>query len=245
MLRDMDDTGLGRAIRILRQRRSWRQVDLADRAGLGRSVISDIERGRAARHTIQTTRTILRALGAEITIGVRWGGPGDLDRLLDRDHAALVRAWAELNEAHGWEVWPEASYSVYGERGRVDLMAFHAATGVLQVAEMKTGVWDVQETLGRLDTKIRLAPRIAGERGWVVRRIVGALVIAEGRTARRRIEEHAVLFRRYAARSTRAKAFIACPTDDVTGILAFLSLPHSAQRGLRRAGQRRVRRPGA
>ena len=241
----MDDAGLGRTLRVLRQRRGWRQVDLADRAGFGRSVISDIEHGRAARHTIGTTRRILRALGAEITIGVRWGGPGDLDRLLDRDHATLVRVWAELNQSRGWETWPEASFSVYGERGRIDLIAFHPPTGVLQVAEMKTGVWDLQEMLGRLDTKIRLAPRLAAERGWVTRRVVGALVIADGRTARRRIAEHAVLFRRYAVRGPAAKAFIARPTDDVTGILTFVSLPHSTHRGVRRAGQRRVRRPGA
>lgn len=241
----MDDAALGRAIRSLRHRRGWRQVDLASRCGVGRSLVSDIELGRAARYTFGTIRKVLAALGAELTVGVRWSGPGDLDRLLDRDHAALVRAWAELNESHGWEVWPEASFSVYGERGRIDLLAFHRSTGVLQVAEMKTGLWDLQETLGRLDMKVRLAPRLAADRSWDVRSVVGALVIAEGRTARRRIEEHAVLFRRYAVRGRAAKAFVARPTTDVTGILAFLSLPDSDHRGVRRAGRRRVRRPRA
>ena len=216
-------------------------MDLAARCGLGRSAISDIERGHADRYTLGAIRHALQALDADAAVSVRWGGPGDLDRLLDRDHATLVRTWAELHEARGWEIWPEASFSVYGERGRVDLLAFHAPTGVLEVAEMKTGLWDINETLGRLDAKVRLAPRLAKERGWNVQKVVGALVIAEGRTARRRIEEHVVLFARYALRSHAARAFVAAPTPDASGLLAFVTLPNSNQAGLRRAGQRRVR----
>jgi hypothetical protein len=217
------------------------QVDLAARCGLGRSAISDIERGHADRYTFGAIRGVLRALDADVTFSVRWGGPGDLDRLLDRDHAALVRTWAELHQAHGWEIWPEASCSVHGERGRIDLLGFHPPTGLLEVAEMKTGLWDIQDTIGRLDTKIRLAPRLAKDRSWIVRRVVGALVIGEGRTARRRIEEHAVLFARYAVRGRAAKAFVKAPTPDATGLLAFVPLPPANHARLRRGGQRRVR----
>lgn len=238
----MDDARLGRAIRVLRQRRGWRQVDLTTKSGVGRSAISDIERGHADRYTLGAIRGVLRALDGDATVSVRWGGPGDLDRMLDGDHAALVRTWAELHEAHGWQTWPEASFSVYGERGRVDLLAFHAPTGVLEVAEMKTGIWSLHDTIGRLDTKVRLAPRLAAERGWSVRRVVGALVIAEGRTARRRVEEHAVLFARYALRGRAARAFVAAPSIGTKGLLAFVSLPDSNRARLGRAGQRRVRR---
>lgn len=185
---------------------------------------------------------MLRALDADASIALRWGGPGDLDRLLDRDHASLVRIWAELHEAHGWEVWPEASFSIYGERGRVDLLAFHAPTGTLEVDEMKTALWDLQDTIGRLDTKVRLAPQIAAERGWKVRTVIGALVVAEGRTARRRIEEHEVLFRRYTLRGHAARAFVRRPTAGVSGLLAFVTLPDANQGRLVRAGRRRVRR---
>jgi transcriptional regulator with XRE-family HTH domain len=245
----MEDARLGRTIRVLRQRRGWRQVDLASRCKLGRSAISNIERGHADRYTVGSIRDVLRALGADSTISVRWGGPGDLDRLLDRDHAALVRTWAELHAAHGWEIWPEASFSVYGERGRVDLLAFHPPTGVLEVAEMKTGIWDLQDTIGRLDTKVRLAPRLAAGRGWAVGQVVGALVIAEGRTARRRFEEHAVLFAPYAVRGRAAKAFVKSPTPGATGLLAFVSMPNSNHAGRRHARTtesaptRRLRRP--
>jgi transcriptional regulator with XRE-family HTH domain len=244
MLPTMDDARLGRTVRVLRQRRGWRQADLGARCGLSRSAVSDIERGRMDRYTIASVRRLLRALDADAELAVRWGGPGDLERLLDRDHALLVRTWAEAHRRHGWDVWPEASYSVYGERGRIDLLAFHAPTGILEVAEAKTGIWDIQDTLGRLDAKVRLARGIAAERGWDVRSVVGALVIAEGRTARRRIAEHAVLFGGYELRGRAARAFVGRPGDGVGGLLAFVSLPDSNQGRLRRAGQRSVRLAG-
>jgi hypothetical protein len=186
-------------------------------------------------------RRLLRALDADAQLAVRWGAPGDLDRLLDRDHALLVRTWAEMHRRHGWEVWPEATYSVFGERGRIDLLAFHPATGTLEVSEMKTGIWDLRETLGRLDDKVRLARGIAKERGWDVRHVVGALVIAEGRTARRRVADHAVLFDGYEPRGGTARAFVRRPRGGVRGLLAFVSLPDSNQDRPRRAGHRSVR----
>jgi transcriptional regulator with XRE-family HTH domain len=241
----MDDARVGRTIRVLRQRRGWRQIDLAMRAGVSRSTISDVERGRADRSTLATIRAVLRAVDATAELHAQWGGHGDLDRLLDADHALLVQAWAARHRVAGWEVWPEASYSVYGERGRVDLLAFHAPTGALEVAECKTGIWDVQDTVGRLDAKVRLARTVAKDRGWEVRRVVGALVVAEGRTARRRVAEYGLLFSRYDTRGWAAHAFVRDPRRHCGGLLVFLPLPRSNHSNLRRAGQRRVRRPRA
>jgi transcriptional regulator with XRE-family HTH domain len=237
----MDDARIGRTIRALRQRRGWRQTDLAARAGVSRSAVSNIERGRVDRYTLATVRGLMRALDTSVELYAVWGGHGDLDRLLDADHARLGQEWADRHRRAGWEVWPEASYSIFGERGRIDLLAFHTPTRVLEVSECKTGIWDVQDTIGRLDVKVRLAPTVAKERGWDVRRVVGALVIAEGRTARRRIAEHELLFGRYDLRGWQAQAFVRDPGDEGTGILAFVVLPKSKQDSLRRAGQRRVR----
>ena len=245
MMAAMDDVRFGRAVLMLRQRRGWRQSDLGDRSGLSRSAISDIERGRVDRYTLHAIRRLLAALNADADLNVRWGAPGDMDRLLDRDHAALVRAWVELHQRHGWETWAEASYNIYGERGRIDLLAFHPATGILEVAEMKTGVWDLQDTLGRLDAKIRLARQVAATRGWTVRQVVGALVIADGRTAHRRIKDHAPLFSGYSTRGRSARAFVRAPSPAVSGLLAFIRLPNSNATDSRRAGQRAVRVPKA
>ena len=238
----MDDQRIGRTILVLRQRRGWRQVDLASAAGVSQSTVSDIERGRIGRYTLDTTRRVLGALHGSASLDVMWGGRGDLDRLLDADHAQLVRAWADRHVRAGWEVWSEASYSVYGERGRIDLLSYHAPTGTLEVAECKSGIWNVQDLLGGIDVKMRLAPRIAAERGWQARRVVAALVVAEGRTARRRVEEHESLFRHLDVRGRSALAFVRDPQRPVGGLLVFVPLSRTNQAGLRRAGQRRVRR---
>src|SRR5688572_21423204 len=230
MLLNVDDRRIGRAILVLRQRRGWRQADLGPRAGVSASAISEMERGH-------------HALDASGELDVMWGGRGGLDRLLDADHARLVQIWADRHRQAGWDIWIEASYSIYGERGRIDMLAFHPASGVLQVTEAKTGIWDVQDTIGRLDVKIRLAPRVAAQRGWAVRRVVGALVVTEGRTARRRIADHATLFDRFDTRGRAAYAFVREPERAMppTGLLVFVPLSAANQAGLRRAGQRRVR----
>lgn len=238
----MDDQRIGRVILVLRHRRRWRQADLAARSSLSQSAISDMERGRIDRYTLQTIRRVLRALDASTTLDPIWGGRGDLDRLLDADHAELMQRWAALHRRSGWDVWTEASYSIFGERGRIDQLAWHPPTGVLEVTEGKTGIWDVQETLGRLDAKVRLAPRVVAQRGWRVSRVVGALAIVDGSTWRRRVDQHHDLFAGYELRGRRARAWIRDPHHPiVSGLLVFVPLPRANQGGLRRAGQRRVR----
>lgn len=237
----MDDHRLGRTIRVLRQRRGWRQVDLAARSQASQSAISEIERGRSDRYTVATIRRVLRALDATCHMDVVWGGRGDLDRLLDADHARIVQVWAQRHRAAGWDVWPEASYSIYGERGRIDLLAFHPASATLEVTEVKTGLWDVQETIGVLDAKVRLAPRIAAQRGWRPRRVVPVVVLMDGSTVRRRVAEHAALFAMLDVRGSSVRPFIRDPRRAGSGLLAFVPLPRTNHVGLRRAGQQRVR----
>lgn len=241
----MDDARIGRTILALRQRRGWRQVDLAARAGVSQSAISDMERGRLERYTLATVRGVLRSLDASAALDIMWGGRGDLDRLLDADHAALVTKWAELHTSAGWVTWPEASYSIYGERGRIDLLAYHPGHAVLEVVEAKTGLWDLQDTLGRLDAKVRLAPQVAAERGWRPSRVVGCLLLAGGRTTRRRLGQHRQLFAAYDVRGRSAIAFVRDPRRPAKGLLALVDV--GARASSRKSGQRRVRatRPGA
>jgi transcriptional regulator with XRE-family HTH domain len=233
----MDDARIGRTIRVLRQRRGWRQVDLAERAGVSDSAISDMERGHVDRYTLATVRDVFRALNARADVFATWGGHGDLDRLLDADHATLVEGWAGLHLDAGWEIWSEASYSIYGERGRIDLLSFHPAARVLEVTECKTGIWDLQDTTGRLDVKVRLAPQVARSRGWEAERVVGALVIADGRTARRRVHDFDSTLRAFDLRGRQAIEFVRDPTIPGHAALVFRALPRSTGR---RAGQQRV-----
>jgi hypothetical protein len=61
------------------------------------------------------------------------------------------------------------------------------------VIELKTAIVDVNELMGTLDRKRRLAPRIAADRGWCASSVSTWLVVADSRTNRRRVADHRVL----------------------------------------------------
>jgi Holliday junction resolvase-like predicted endonuclease len=87
-----------------------------------------------------------------------WNGEA-LDRLLDADHAALVDIVAATLRTLEWLVAVEVSFNIRGEWGSIDVLAFHPATGVILVVEVKSVVPDLQATIFTLDRK----------RGWVWR----------------------------------------------------------------------------
>src|SRR4051812_43668161 len=159
----MDAVRLGIRFRALRQRAGLRQRDIAARSGRSQTVISKIERGRASQVLLGNLVRVASELDAELVVSLRWRG-GDLDRLVDERHARLVGAVVELLGLTGWRVQPEVSYSVYGERGSIDVLAWHAGRRLLLVVEVKTDLVSVEETLRKHDEKTRLASRIAAER---------------------------------------------------------------------------------
>jgi len=57
---------LGKRIRLLRKERRWRQIDLAESAGISENYVSDIENGRK-EICIRTLQTVAKALG--VTVG--------------------------------------------------------------------------------------------------------------------------------------------------------------------------------
>jgi transcriptional regulator with XRE-family HTH domain len=170
-----------------------RQEDLARKAGVSRGVIARIEQGHADRVTVETLERVAAALGARVSCRLTWNGEG-LDRLLDQDHAAIVEQVVKILLAADWLAATEVSFNVYGERGSIDILAFHAAARVVLVVEVKSVVPDVQATLVTLDRKERLAAQIARERGWNPAAVARLLVIRDDRTSRRRIEQHAATF---------------------------------------------------
>jgi len=56
----MDDMRLGVAIRTLRIRRGWRQIDLATAAGVTRATVAKVEHSRADDVQLKRTRAICR-----------------------------------------------------------------------------------------------------------------------------------------------------------------------------------------
>jgi transcriptional regulator with XRE-family HTH domain len=223
----MDLVRFGRGIRALRMRRRWRQADLAQAAEVSETLVARIERGA---HTVPPRKLdkVAQALGARADLRLSWNGEA-LDRLLDRAHAALVEAVAVILRGLGWEVAIEATFWIRGERGSIDILAWHAASRIVLVIEVKSVVPDVQAMLAALDRKMRLAIEIARERGWAPRAAAVLLVVEEDRTSRRRVDAHAVTFReRFPDRAVAIRRWLARPDPSapIRG-LWFLSSRHS------------------
>src|SRR3990172_8358421 len=144
-LRAMNFQRLGVVCRAVRLRKRWRQDDVAAAAGVSRAAVSRIERGLAAEMTLATLDKVTSALEIRIDLVPRWRG-SEADRLVNWRHAAMHERVAELLERiGGWELAPEVSFAVYGERGVIDILAWHVATRPLLIIELKTGVVDPQE----------------------------------------------------------------------------------------------------
>jgi hypothetical protein len=188
-------------------------------------MISRLERDQVKSMTLGSLDRVVTALGATVQVQVRWQGER-LDQLLDAAHAAIQQTTADLLAGFGWIVRVEVSFNHYGDRGRVDVLALHAATRTLLVIEVKSGIGDIQETLGRLDVKTRLGSTIAATVGWHPAAVVPALVIGDSRSARRIIASHAPTFDRFAVRGRQARAWLRRPDGAVpSGVLWFMSVP--------------------
>lgn len=231
-------TNIERAVRALRLRKGWSQAELAERAGMSREAVSRLERGQLLGLTIATIDRITRALGASVQLTMRWQG-AQLDRLLDAAHASLQQATAAALMTLGWDVRVEVSFNHFGERGRIDLIAYHPRRRILLVVEIKTAIGDIQDTLGMLDVKVRIGRHVADELGWTdVAVVLPFLVIADSRRARRVVAEHEQLFGRFDVRGRSALAWLRDPLrSQPTGLLWFSNRPDS-----RPVTNRRVRR---
>jgi transcriptional regulator with XRE-family HTH domain len=191
----VDTVGAGNRFRAVRLRKRWRQEDVAARSGVSRSVVSRIERGLWGGLTVGSIMAVAVALGIRLRISTYWQG-ADLDRLVNARHSLLHEAVSgELGSIGGWELAPEVSYSLMGERGVIDILAWHAVSRTLLVVELKTEIVDVNELLGKLDQKRRLGPRVARDRGWQPAAVAAWLIVADSATNRRRAQAHGSMLR--------------------------------------------------
>ncbi len=108
-------------------------------------------------------------------------------------HESVARTIASVHPA--WQLTPEVSFSIWGERGVIDLMLWHPGRHALVVVELKTELVDVNELLGTLDRKRRLARQIGRERGWEADTISAWIVVAASRTNERRVAAHKTVLR--------------------------------------------------
>jgi transcriptional regulator with XRE-family HTH domain len=191
----MDDQRLGALLRAVRIRRRLRQEDVAAAARVDRSWVSRIERG----HLRDVSTGRLRAIAGVFEVGLEivpsWRG-GEVARIVNERHSRLHELFAaHLARTSGWEFATEVSFSSWGERGVIDILAWHAARRVLLVVEMKTEIPDPAGVIAQVDRYRRLAPEIGRQRGWDAASVATWVLLAESDMNRRQLARHRVMLR--------------------------------------------------
>ncbi|HEU5205689.1 MAG TPA: helix-turn-helix transcriptional regulator [Candidatus Limnocylindrales bacterium] len=236
----MHEGRLGSAIRMVRQRRRWTQADLGARAGVSKSTISRIERGHVRSLSVATIQEVAGELDIRVDLVPRWRS-GDLDRMLNRRHSnlhELVARWfGEM--VPDWVLAPEVSYSIYGERGVIDILAWHPGRRALMIIELKTDIVDVNDLVGAADRRKRLARTIVADRGWDPASVSVWVIVAPSRTNRRRIAAHEAMLRAaFPADGRTIRAWLRNPVES----LAALSIWPNSHAGKLGPGVSPVRR---
>lgn len=205
----MQDDRVGRLFRTVRIQRGLRQRDVGELAGCSQRWIAELELGRLDAMPVGTMRRVGDILEIRVTIDA-WWRRGDGIRLLDAVHAGIVERTLRILTTSGWEVLPEWSFNNFGERGSVDIVAWHAATRTLLLIEVKSRLDDVQELLHTFGRKVRIAPGLlAKERGWDAADVATMLIVGDGHAAREIVRRHKTTFdARWPERTARCKAFV-------------------------------------
>ena len=235
------DARLAAAFRAVRIRRGWRQEDVAAKAGVSRTTYARAEAGQVDMITLGTLRRIAAVLEIRIDLTPRWRGE-ELDRLVNARHSAMhEHVAAAVAAIPGWVSFPEVSFAIFGDRGVVDILAWHAASRTAIVIELKTAITDAQAVLGAFDRKRRLALQIARERGLDPVTVGCWLAVADSPTNRRRVNLHHSLFRSALPNDARdLRQWLRQPAGQIAA-LSFLAPPVATgdRRGF--AARRRVR----
>jgi transcriptional regulator with XRE-family HTH domain len=194
-IRTMDDPTIGQALRSVRIRLRLRQADVARRAGVSRQLVGKLELGLIGRYPLDTVRSVASALEVSLDVRMRWRST-DLDRVLHGGHARLHESVARhLATLAGWIWLPEVTFSHFGERGVIDILAWHAESRSLLIIELKTELVDPQELVGSMHRRQRLGPVIASQNGWRPATVSTWVIVRDGSTERRRARNHASLLR--------------------------------------------------
>ncbi|HEX6139603.1 MAG TPA: helix-turn-helix domain-containing protein [Candidatus Limnocylindria bacterium] len=235
----MRDLAFGRLLRLLRMRRGWRLADLAARSRMSTSALARHEAGTLRR--LDSVRRHAAARDVNVELQARGRG-ADLDRIRDEEHAAIENVLAKALRVAGWTAPAEVSFSEWGERGRVDLLAARTDAGRHRLAavEVKTDLGDLQELLGALDAKERLTPAIAGHLGWHVGEVSSVLAIAATDRNRQLVRCHAALFAAFTQRTFRGGDPCSSAGRSILWVPAAAAGRHTWLAGMRRV--RRVRR---
>jgi hypothetical protein len=185
---------------------------LAESAEVSQSVISLIERGRLEDVSIARIRKVGAVLNISVSLDAWWRS-GNVDRLIDRAHAALVEHTVGILRSAGWTTRVEVTFNDYGDRGSADIVAWHPTNRILLIVEVKTRIGDVQATASSFERKVRVLPTLLRkEEGWEPASVSRLLVISDTHANRDVIRTHARLFDSiWPARTAAVKRWISAP----------------------------------
>lgn len=216
----MEDLRFGTVVRMARVKRRWRQDDLASRAGVSRATVWRVERGRLDELTVAAIRKICAELEIRVALEPRSRG-ADLDRAINARHSALHEAVARAirRDFPDWVLAPEVSFSIWGERGVIDLLLWHPGRRALLIIEFKTEIVDTGNLLETMDRRRRLAVAIANDRGWEPATISTWVIVAESRTNERRLRQHRTILRSaFPAAGRQIRAWLRDPVGSIAGL---------------------------
>jgi transcriptional regulator with XRE-family HTH domain len=215
-------------LRAVRLQKRQRQHDVARRARVSRSLVSRAEHGRLDELSFGALTRIAAALDVSLFLDARWDD-GDVDRLIDRAHALVVERVVGTLRGLGWEVLVEYGFNHFGERGSVDVLAWHAASRTILIVEVKSRLTDLQATFMSFARKVRLVPLLVRrDLGWEAREVGRLLVMPGTRRNRAIVMDHATTFAtQFPERMPAIGTWLRRPDGSMGGIW-FLSNVHSA-----------------
>ena len=230
----MQELRAGKVLRLVRRRRGLTQADLATLAGVSQQTVSLLERGNADSATLRLIKQVAAPLGITVDLALRWKGP-ELDRLADARHARLVAAVVS-KVGPAWEVVLEYSFNRYGDRGAVDVLAWHAAARALAIFEIKSELDGVESVLRPIDVKARVVPSvIAGERGWKIASVGLVLVLPDEAVTRRAVARMGKLFDvALPGRTVAVRRWLRKPDGAIRGLWFLADTP--TRRAIRNPG---------
>lgn len=185
-------------------------------------------------------RRVAGALEVRLELVPRWRG-ADLDRMIAAGHARMHEQVAQALAAARWDVHSEVSFSHFGERGVVDIIAWNSGHRALLIVELKTEIVDVSDLLSTMDRRRRLAHQIVAPLGLEPASVSRWVVVANTRTNRRRLADHRTVLRLAFPRDGRAiSGWLRSPVGSIDA-LSFLTddTPRSTRHAA--SGVQRVR----
>lgn len=238
----MQRRDVARLHKLLRHELQLTQADVASAARVGRWKVGALERGQWDDLKVAEIDRCFGVLDARLVLSIAHRG-AQVDRLLDSHHAALVAAAIRVLTELDWDVRVEVTFNEYGDRGSIDIVAWHPGQRALLVVEVKSELASVEGTLRPFAVKCRVAAKVVGEQfGWRPLIVGKVLVLPELSTARRAVERNSsVLDTALPDRSRALRRWLREP-DQPLGAIWFLSDAGSAATKRSPSAVQRVRR---